>query len=320
MAGGILERSSLAEEAFALRRAHFPDVIDFYAPGLKRYSTEEFEQRNPHAFLPISVTGSACALHCDHCAAKILEPMIPLTKSESLFELCERLKRGGTEGILISGGSNRITGAVPLQKYINDIARVKKELGIRVLVHTGLITEETAVALKQANVDGVMIDIIGADETIRDVYHLNCSVKDFDRSLEILVAHGLSVRPHIILGLQYGKFLGEYTALEIVANYRVHALILVILTPLFGTVMQNVPPPDVSELELFFQKSRMRMPTTPVLLGCARPAGKHKEAVDHAAVNSGLNGIAYPAEGIVQYARSKGLKPNFHENACSCGC
>ncbi|MCI0443733.1 radical SAM protein [bacterium] len=320
MAGGILERGTLAEEAFAVRRAHFPDVIDFYAPGLKRYSTEEFEQRNPRTFLPISVTGSSCALQCDHCAAKILEPMIPLTKSESLFELCERLKESGTEGILISGGSNPLTGSVPLRKYIDDIARVKKELGIRVLVHTGLVNEETAAALQHAGVDGVMIDIIGADETIHDVYHLNSSIKDFDHSLEFLIKYGLSVRPHIILGLHYGQFLGEYTALEIIADYPVHALILVILTPLVGTAMQDVPPPDVSELEIFFQKSRLRMPKTPVLLGCARPAGKHKEAVDHAAVNSGLNGIAYPAEGIVQYARSKGLKPKFHENACSCGC
>ncbi len=320
MVSGILGQSTLKEQTFAVRTTYFPDEIDFYAPGLKRYSTEEFEQRRPRAFLPISLTGGACALQCDHCAAKILEPMISLAKGESLFHLCKRLRESGTEGVLISGGSSPITGGVPLLKFTMDIARIKSELGLRVFVHTGLVGEQTAAELKNAGVDGVMIDIIGADETIRDVYHLNFSVKDFDRSLELLMKYGHSVRPHIILGLHYGKFLGEYAALEMIAQYPVHALILVILTSLVGTAMQNTKPPEVSEVEIFFQASRLRMPRTPILLGCARPPGKHKEAVDRADFDSGLNGIAFPAEGIVEYAGSKGLKPNFHENACSCGC
>ncbi len=320
MASGILGQSDLKQQAFAVRRTYFPDEIDFYAPGLKRYSTEEFEQKRPRAFLPISLTGSSCALQCDHCESKILEPMISPAKDESLFYLCKRLSDSGTEGVLISGGSSPITGGVPLLKFTHDIARIKSELGLRVFVHTGLVCEKTAAELKNAGVDGVMIDVIGADETIRDVYHLNFSVKDFDRSLELLMKYGHSVRPHIILGLHYGKFIGEYSALEMIAQYSVHALILVILTPLAGTAMQNTKPPEVSEIENFFQESRLRLPRTPILLGCARPPGKHKEAVDRAAVDCGLNGIAYPAEGIVAYSGSKGLKPNFHEKACSCGC
>ena len=45
-----------------LRRANFPDVMDFYAPGLKRWQTSEWVPDNPRRFLPVSVTGSACAL------------------------------------------------------------------------------------------------------------------------------------------------------------------------------------------------------------------------------------------------------------------
>ena len=106
MAGGVAVAADLKAEAFAVRRAHFPDEIHFYAPGLKRFSTEEFQQRNPRAFLPISLTGGACALQCDHCEAKILEPMIALRK-HSLFDLCRRLADSGTEAVLISGGSGR---------------------------------------------------------------------------------------------------------------------------------------------------------------------------------------------------------------------
>lgn len=319
MVGRDVITTDIKEQAFQIRRENFPDEINFYAPGLKRYATEEFTQQNPRAFLPISLTGGACALQCDHCKAKILDPMIAPDQEQGLFNLCKKLADSGTEGVLISGGSRK-DGGVPVLKYVDDIARIKQELGLRVLVHTGLVSENTARELKQAGVDGVMIDIIGANETIRDVYHLDATTQDFDRSLEWLVKYEHSVRPHIILGLHYGKILGEYHALEIIKKYPVHALILVILTPLVGTPMYGIAPPEVSELEEFFQEARVQMPDTLIMLGCARPLGEHKLAIDRAAVDCGLNGIAYPADGIIRYSQSRGLQPKFFENACACGC
>jgi uncharacterized radical SAM superfamily protein len=66
-----------------------------------------------------------------------------------------------------------------------------------------------------------------------------------------------------------------------------------------------------------FALARARLPGTPVNLGCGRPLGQFKVALDRAAVDHGLNGIAYPAEGIVSYARERGLEPAFHEHCCS---
>ncbi len=318
MAGGVLIEEKM-EDAFAVRQANFPAEINFYAPGLKHFSTEDFVQQTPQAFRPISLTGSACALQCEHCKSKILEPMIALNQREGLFRLCQRLAANGTRGVLISGGSMP-GGGVPLMKYINDIARVKNELGMRVMVHCGVPDEKTSAALKSAGIDGVMLDIIGANETIRDVYHLDLTVDDFDRAMEYLAKYDHSIRPHIILGLHFGEFRGEYAALELLEKYPIHALVLVILTPLAGTPMQHIPLPDVAEIRRFFHHSRVRMPQTPLMLGCARPAGAHKKAVDKAAIDMGLNGIAYPAEGMVRYARTKGLQPYFFENSCSCGC
>src|SRR5688500_20259269 len=78
---------------FALRRANFADTIEFYAPGLKRWETPEWKPTNPRRFLPVSVTGSACALSCDHCQAKVLEGMISVKAGENLFDLAGQLKR-----------------------------------------------------------------------------------------------------------------------------------------------------------------------------------------------------------------------------------
>jgi len=68
----VIAGQELMEQAFAVRKANFCDDIKFYAPGLKSYHIPEFEQQNPRAFLPISLTGNACALDCDHCDTRAI--------------------------------------------------------------------------------------------------------------------------------------------------------------------------------------------------------------------------------------------------------
>jgi len=302
---------------FSTRLEHFDRRIYFHAPGLKRYATEELEQTDPDRFIAVSLTGSKCALQCDHCKSSVLEGMRAIPRGQSLFELAQRLAARGGRGLLISGGMS-VDGRVPHLEAIEEIVRIKRELGQKVILHTGLVDRETAFAMKHAGVDGAFIDVIGSDETIHKVYHLKKKhVADFESSLAALCEAGLTVVPHIVLGLHYGKLLGEENALEIVARYPVSALILVILMPILSTPMQGVEPPSPEEIGDFFARARLRMPATPIYLGCARPGGRHKQKTDRLAVDMGLNGIAYPAEGIVAYATSRGLEPAFHEACCS---
>jgi uncharacterized radical SAM superfamily protein len=78
-----------------------------------------------------------------------------------------------------------------------------------------------------------------------------------------------------------------------------------------------VTPPPLAEIGAFFERARATLPATPVMLGCARPLGELKVEIDRLAIDAGLDGIAYPADGIVAYAKSVGLEPDF-VNAC-CG-
>ncbi|HLH69605.1 MAG TPA: radical SAM protein [Candidatus Dormibacteraeota bacterium] len=308
--------TTVAEHAWAVRKQNFPAEMEFYAPGLKRWQTAEWIPSRPDRFRAVSVTGSACALQCDHCGAKVLEGMISVRSGENLFDVARSLAERGSEGILVSGGSTR-KGGVPLAAHLRYVPRIKSELGMKVVVHCGVADERLAEAIAASGADAVMLDVIGADETIRDVYHLALKVEDFDRALALLAAQGLRIIPHIVLGLHYGTFLGEHRALEMVGGYPVSTLILVVLVPLVGTPMSHLPPPPTEDVIEFFETARLAMPETKINLGCARPMAGVKRTLDRAAIDLGLNGIAYPAEGAIEYARSKGLRPKLYEWCCS---
>jgi uncharacterized radical SAM superfamily protein len=289
-------------------------TIHFYAPGLKRYRTAEYAGQEPARFVSISVTGTECALACDHCGARVLEGMRPLGGAR-LYDLCAELAGRGARGVLVSGGSDR-RGRVPLLRHVPDLIRARRDLGLAIRVHPGLPDEETASALGRVDLDGAMLDIIGAEETIRDVYHLDVPAAEYGRAMERLDHHGVPLVPHIVLGLHHGRMLGEWRALEMIAERRVKLLVLVVLTPLYGTAMAGVAPPPVAEIGRFFEDARRALPEVPIALGCARPFGPVKREIDRLAIDAGFSGIAYPAEGIVAYAESRGLRPEFHDACC----
>ena len=304
-------------ECMRIRRANFPDQITFHAPGLKRYRTSEYTSHVATEFIPISLTGTACALNCDHCQTTLLQGMRDLSQFDgSLFDLCANLAQHGARGILVSGGSDKY-GRVPLGDYLSDLARVRRELGLAVRVHPGLPDEETCAALAPLGVDGAMIDVIGHADTIRQVYHLDATPADYKAALARLEKFSIPTIPHIILGLHYGHMLGECHALEMIARHPPKVLVLVILMPLSGTPMAQTAPPPLSEIAGFFETARKTLCRTPIVLGCARPLGEMKIAIDRLAIDAGLNGIAYPSDGSAAYARERNLEPSFI-NAC-CG-
>jgi uncharacterized radical SAM superfamily protein len=313
----VAEPISLITEGLEILRTNFGGTITFHAPGLRKYKTDEFTSQNVIEFTSISVTGSACALSCEHCKTNVLHGMADLRqKGGSLFDLCADLALQGARGVLISGGSDK-QGRVPLLQHIPDMIRVRRELGLALRVHTGLPDEETCAALGEVDVDSAMIDVIGHRDTIRDVYHLEADPEDYENSLMWLEQYKVPTIPHIILGLHFGKILGEENALEMILRHPPKILVLVVLMSLMDTPMMGVTPPPLEEIGAFFKKARKAFPSTPVMLGCARPMGNLKFEIDRLAVNAGLNGIAYPANGIVEYARQNGLRSQFI-NAC-CG-
>lgn len=303
-------------EAWDVGRRHFGNDVYFYAPSIKRYATSEYENGPDPVFAPVSLTGPACALRCEHCRGRILESMYPATTTEEFLALAARLAEQGARGLLVSSGSDAL-GFTRLHHFLPALARVKERYGLALLVHTGLVDDALAAGLASAGVDLAMIDVIGDAETIRRVYHLDRTPADFDAALAALARNGVPVAPHVVIGLHYGQIRGEYAALDLIRRYDVHSLVLVVLMPLDATPMAHVEPPPPAEVARVFARARTLFPDRPVMLGCARPGGDHKVETDVLALKAGLNGIAYPADGLVELARDLGLNPHFAEECCS---
>ena len=294
---------------------NFGKHIRFYAPSFAYYKTRHFRS-SPTAFPTISVTGSSCALRCKHCSGKVLETMIPVSTPKELVEICRDLRNKGCIGCLISGGCSP-DGSVPLDRFIDAIAEIKCDLGLTVLVHTGIIDASTAKGLKKAGIDAALIDVIGSDETIREIYQLNATVDDYERSLRTLRESAIPTVPHVLVGLHYGKLKGEFQALKIISKHSPSAVIVIAFMPVHGTLMENVVPPAPEEIVKVLITARLMLPKIPVALGCMRPKGTHRIKTDMLAVRAGVNAIAFPAEEAVQLAKSMGLRVTFSSLCCS---
>jgi hypothetical protein len=303
------------EKAQEIRRINFGKEILFYAPSFMHYQTNFFSSQT-FSFPTISVTGNSCALNCKHCGGQVLKTMYPAATPKKLFQLCKKLKRQGALGCLISGGCIS-DGSVPIFKFVDTIKKIKKDLGLLIFIHTGIIDTKTAQALKEAEVDAALIDIIGSNETITEIYNLNITVKEYENSLKTLNSAGIPFVPHLIVGLHYGELKGELNALQMVQKYNPSALVIIAFMPLLHTKMANIEPPKPIDIAKVMVVARLNFPKTPLALGCMRPKGKHRIKTDIFAINSGINAIAFPSEKAIKYVQKQGYNVSFSPLCCS---
>ncbi len=306
------------ELAHLLQKGIFtPDSkkVTFYAPSFMHYKTST--QTSPsNRFPTFSVTGKTCTLNCGHCKGKLLATMEPTDTPEKLFKAAKTLKKKGGLGCLVSGGCLP-NGSVPLNKFLPTMEKIKDELDLTVIVHTGIINEPTAIALKNSGIDAALIDIVGDNKTIEEICHLKLTARDYENSLKALHTAGLNFVPHVIVGLQNGKLLGELKALKMIAKVKPSALVIIAFMPVRGTLMENVEPPSPIDIARTIVTARQMLPETPLALGCMRPKGKHREETDCLSLDAGVDAIAFPSEKAIHYAQEHGYQTRFSPYCCS---
>lgn len=305
------------EARFGRFRGERAGRVNFYTPTFKAYATSEISGCGKSAWPAVSITGGDCKLQCDHCKAKILEPMIAARTPQALWRVANERIEAGARGMLLSGGSN-LRNEVEYDAFYPVIRRIKDNFpDFKIALHTALVNPDIARCMEECGIDAAMMDVIGAQETITQVYHLRRAVDDFERGLECLIATRLKVVPHIVIGLHYGRMLGERRALEMVKRHLPAALVLVVVMPFYAPKKRPFATPDSREVGGFFLDAREALPDIPLLLGCARPAGHAKSEIDAYAVMAGLNGIAHPADGMVELAARLGRDVKVTPACCS---
>jgi len=307
--------TALVAEMERLSPENVQRMVRFSTPTFKEYESSELQSCGKNSFPAFSITAGGCALMCDHCEAKILEPMIPAIKPEILDrKVRDLIETESLQGFLLSGGSNK-RNEIRYSRFYPVIEQLKRDFPqLRVAIHTALTDEAGAKEMESAGVDVAMLDIIGAQETIREVYHLDRPVDDFEATVAALCTTSMQISPHIVIGLHYGRILGEENALDILSRHDTKALVLVVIMPFYAKPGTFVTP-DTTDVGRIFLQARRRLPDRQVLLGCARPPGMHKRITDAYAVMAGLDGIAFPADGAVAVADMAG-RPFHQAHAC----
>jgi uncharacterized radical SAM superfamily protein len=102
-----------------------------------------------------------------------------------------------------------------------------------------------------------------------------------------------------------------------IARHRCDAVVLVAATPYHASPRRPFAQPDPHLTGAFFLDARASLPDTPLLLGCARPAGLARRQIDCYAVLAGLSGVAHPAEGVVELAARLGRRVRVSSACCA---
>jgi len=282
--------------------------ITFFLPGIFNYNG--IFGRYP----ALSITGSQCVLNCDHCRGKILEPMIAARTPDLLIKKCIRIAERGNHGVLISGGCDE-KGHLPWKKFIKAIKKVKDLTRLYISVHSGLIDDETALRLRESGVDQALIDVIGDNDTYRDIYHVDFGVSEIMSSMASLQKAHLPIIPHIVCGLHYGKFKGEKKAVEMIAQFDVEQVVIVSLMRIPGTPVASVKTPSGEAVAEIIAETRFKLPAVQISLGCARERGNTR--MELLAVDAGVNRMVIPSEEAIQRAEDYGLDIKYQRTCCS---
>lgn len=245
---------------------------------------------------------------------KLLEPLIPATTCEELLKKAYTMHRQGAKGILLTGGCDRY-GKVPIAGIIPAIKKIKEKTDLLLIAHTGFISREEAAGLKDSGLDGIGFDVLGDMATVREVYGLEVTEKEYTDSLCAIEESGIMVFPHVCVGLHLGELRGEYHALELIKNINPETIIITGLMPVAGTPMAHIRPnpPDFAKV---IKKAIEMFPSTSVVLGCAHSSGKGREEIEKIALESGVSGIASPTLRTVKLAQEKGYEINYYGTCC----
>ena len=214
---------------------------------------------------------------------------------ENLYQKAIELQNKGIKGILISGGLDE-NGKVPIDYSI--LEKIKRDTSLIINHHSGFLIKDDAKNIKKSGIDAVSVDFVGSDDTIKNILKMPFRVSDYENTVRYLVEEGVNVVPHICVGLDKGKIVGEYNAVEILKKYPINSLTLLVLIKSELEKKENIIY-DIQSIKKFFLHVRKSFPDTMLSLGCMRP--RIQELDEMAPI---FNNIVNPSKNMIKFIRN----------------
>lgn len=306
---GVVNR--LISEADLVSEAARKEMRESFGIRLRLFQNDIFFYPKP--FTPFSLTGTRCRLECKHCASHYLEHMMDASSPELLDLRARSLAAQGKRGILLSGGST-LSGAVPTYQFAETIKSLKRDTGLKISAHTGLVGKSEAGILGEF-LDMALVDVVGSNDTIQEILGLEATIKDYENTLGYLSRAGVSFVPHIIVGLHRGELRGEFKALKMALKYNPRIIVIVVFIPTRNTPLGDCPPPGIEDVMRIIASARKSF-DGPISLSCVRPGGRYRSNLDEYAILCGVDRIAVPSLSAYKISEKIGLRARIIDDMC----
>jgi uncharacterized radical SAM superfamily protein len=249
-------------------------------------------------FPTISITGSSCDQNCLYCDKQYLKNMKEITTPEKLRIYAKKLVKKGGTGFLISGGFTK-EAILPIEPFLDVIREIKETTQLKINLHPGLVNKNQAKAIAEAKIDTISFDLVTDDQVINEILQNNFKGKDYITSLDAMNSVGLTVIPHICLGLYYGSMRGNIEAIDAAIKYNPKLVVFLGLIPTKKTPMENSKTINPDDFQKVIVYTRLQQPKIQLSLGCMRV---RLSIYEKKAIEAGINRIAVPKISSLSYA------------------
>ena len=247
----------------------------------------------------VSMTGFLCEQLCDHCGGKALRGMETPHNAGELFELAKNFE----ENILLSGG-NDYKGRVPWERFEEAITAIKKEYGLKIAMHTGVIGRGEIERIRSLGVDQILLDFILDDVVLKRNYHAPYTSGDIMSMLHDLMDSGVEPVPHLLFGME--SIESNRREIEVPSDMGIKKAILIFLV--------SNKKMDAESLRGFMRFARGEFDGV-LAIRCMR--GREKPQIDLGAVELGYDRIALPTLEARDLAIRMGYEIEERMGCCS---
>ena len=253
----------------------------------------------------VSVTGTRCDQMCEHCRGVHLRGMIQVSDTDDLSDLAHSLVSRGCEGYLLSGGCDS-RGSVPVARFSDTVKETSSDLLVN--VHAGFVTEKEARQMADAGVSCFSVDIHQDRGEMMTVLHLDRDPKDYSDLLDILIATGVKVVPHLTVGFGYNDL---SLSADLVASKGLKEIVLLSMVPTKGTMVEESVLTEDAVLDAI---RIVREKGLEVILGCMRD--RSLRGLERRCIEAGIRHIANPSTETVRWAEDNGYRVEIRKVCC----